>query len=193
MPWEKSFDEDVIVGRAMDVFWEKGYEPASMADLLEATGITRGSLYNAFGGKEALFFKALEKYDTDNRRALLAELEAVDDPLRAITLLFEGVVSETLTDPGKRGCFLVNTASDLAIHGEAVNALVRNGMRELEAFFRRCIEVGQARKQIPVGIEPAATAKGLMGMLVAIRVLGRGVFDEASLKTIATQAQRLLR
>ena len=92
MPWEKSFDEDVIVGRAMDVFWEKGYEPASMADLIAATGITRGSLYNAFGGKEALFFKALEKYDTDNRRALLAELEAVDDPLRAITLLFEGVV-----------------------------------------------------------------------------------------------------
>ena len=66
-------------------------------------------------------------------------------------------------------------------------------MRELEAFFRRCIEVGQARKQIPLGIEPEATAKGLMGMLVAIRVLGRGVFDEASLKTIAKQAQRLLR
>ena len=43
----------------------------------------------------------------------------------------------------------MNTASDLAIHGEEVNALVRNGLRELEAFFRRCIEVGQARQQIP--------------------------------------------
>ena len=193
MPWEKAFDEDVIVGRAMDVFWEKGYEPASMADLLVATGITRGSLYNAFGGKEALFFKTLEKYDAENRRAMLAELEAIDDPLRAMTLLFDSVVAETLADPLKRGCFLVNTAADLATHGEPVRALVRNGMRELEAFFRRCIEVGQARGKIPPAIEPATTAKGLMGLLVSIRVLGRGVFDEASLNTLAAQAQRLLR
>ena len=193
MPWEKAFDEDVIVGRAMDVFWEKGYEPASMADLLVATGITRGSLYNAFGGKEALFFKTLEKYDAENRRAMLAELEAIDDPLRAMTLLFDSVVAETLADPLKRGCFLVNTAADLATHGEPVRALVRNGMRELEAFFRRCIEVGLARGQIPPAIEPATTAKGLMGLLVSIRVLGRGVFDEASLNTLAAQAQRLLR
>ena len=84
MPWEKSFDEDEAVGKAMKVFWEKGYEPASMADLIAVTGITRGSLYNAFGGKEQLFIKALEKYDKDNRRAMLAKLEAMDDPQRAI-------------------------------------------------------------------------------------------------------------
>ncbi len=193
MPWEKTFDEDAAVGRAMHIFWEKGYEPASMADLIAGTGITRGSLYNAFGGKEPLFIKALEKYDKEHRRALLAELEAIDDPLRAIAALFDGLVAETLADPDRKGCFLVNTASDLATHGEAVNGIVRNGMRELQAFFRRCIEVGQARQQISLAIEPEATAKGLTGMVVAIRVLGRGVFDEASLKTIAAQAQRLLR
>ncbi|AOW14170.1 TetR family transcriptional regulator [Hydrogenophaga crassostreae] len=193
MPWEKSFDEDEIVGKAMNVFWEKGYEPASMADLIAGTGITRGSLYNAFGGKEALFIKALEKYDKDNRRALLAELEAVDDPVRAIAVLFDGLVAETVADAEKKGCFLVNTASDLATHGEEVNRLVRDGLRDFQAFFRRCIEVGQARQKIPLGIEPEAAAKGLMAMVVAIRVLGRGVFDEASLKTIAEQAQRLLR
>ena len=193
MPWEKSFDEDVVVGKAMLVFWEKGYEPASMADLIAGTGITRGSLYNAFGGKEPLFIKALEKYDKDHRRALLAELEAVDDPVRAIAMLFDGLVAETVADPQKKGCFLVNTASDLTAHGEEVNCLVRTGLREFQAFFRRCIEVGQARQQIPLGLEPDATAKGLMAMVVAIQVLGRGVFDEASLKTIAEQAKRLLR
>ncbi len=193
MPWEKSFDEDEIVGKAMNIFWEKGYEPASMAELIAGTGITRGSLYNAFGGKESLFIKALQKYDRDNRRALLSELEAVDDPVRAIAVLFDGLVAETVADTEKKGCFLVNTASDLGSHGEAVNSLVRNGLREFQAFFRRCIEVGQARRQIPQDLEPEATAKGLMAMVVAIRVLGRGVFDEASLKTIAEQAQRLLR
>lgn len=193
MPWEKSFDEDEIVGKAMNVFWEKGFEPASMADLIAGTGITRGSLYNAFGGKEPLFLKALQKYDKDNRRALLAELEAIDDPERAITALFEALVAETMADPQRKGCFLINTASDLATHGEEVNSVVRNGLRELQAFFRRSVEVGQARHQFPETLDPEATAKGLMAMVVAIRVLGRGMFDEASLRTIAAQAQRLLR
>lgn len=193
MPWEKSFDEDEAVGKAMKVFWEKGFEPASMANLIAGTGITRGSLYNAFGGKEQLFVKALLKYDKDNRRALLAELEAMDDPIRAIAALFDGIVAETVADPEKKGCFLVNTAAEIATHGEEVNRIIRNGLRELEAFLRRSLEVAQVRKQIPASLDPEATAKGLMAMIVGIRVLGRGVFDEAALKEIAAQAQRLLR
>ncbi len=193
MPWEKSFDEDEAVGKAMKVFWEKGFEPASMADLIASTGITRGSLYNAFGGKEQLFVKALQKYDKDRRRAMLADLEAMDDPARAIAALFDGLVAETVADTEKKGCFLVNTASELTTHGETVNRIVRNGLRELEAFLRRSLEVGQARKQIPETLDPEATAKALMAMIVAIRVLGRGMFDAAALRTIADQAQRLLR
>ncbi|TAL88947.1 MAG: TetR/AcrR family transcriptional regulator [Rhodanobacter sp.] len=192
MPWEKSFNEDEAVGKAMRVFWEKGYEPASMADLIAGIGISRGSLYNAFGGKEQLFVKALQKYDTDNRRAILAEMEAMDDPKRAIAALFDGIVAETVGDTRKKGCFLVNTAAELVTHGEEVNRIVRTGLRELEAFFQRSIEVAQARKQMPGSLDPATTAKGLVAMIVAIRLLGRGMFDEASLKAIAGQAQRLL-
>ncbi|HPR08165.1 MAG TPA: TetR/AcrR family transcriptional regulator [Denitromonas sp.] len=193
MPWEKSFDEDEAVGKAMKVFWEKGFEPASMADLIARTGITRGSLYNAFGGKEQLFVKALQKYDKDRRHAMLSALEAMDDPQRAIAALFDALVAETIADPEKKGCFLVNTASELTTHGEQVNGIVRAGLQETQAFLQRSIEAGQARQQFPAALDPDATAKGLMAMVVAIRVLGRGMFDAASLRTIAAQAQRLLR
>ncbi|TVO68439.1 TetR/AcrR family transcriptional regulator [Denitromonas ohlonensis] len=193
MPWEKSFDEDEAVGKAMKVFWEKGFEAASLADLIAGTGITRGSLYNAFGGKEQLFIRTLRKYDKDKRRVMLAELEAMDDPERAITALFDGIVAESLADAEKKGCFLVNTASEFTTHSEEINSIVRNGLRETEAFLRRSLEVGQARQQFPNTLDPAPTAKALMAMIVAIRVLARGLFDEASLKTIAAQAQRLLR
>ncbi|MDP1697928.1 MAG: TetR/AcrR family transcriptional regulator [Xanthomonadaceae bacterium] len=176
----------------MKVFWAKGFEPASMADLIASTGISRGSLYNAFGGKEQLFVKTLRKYDTDNRRAILAEMEAMDDPKNAIAALFDGIVADTLADSEKKGCFLINTASTLATQSEDVNQIVRNGLREIEAFFRRCIEVGQARKVFPQRIDPEATAKALLGMIVAIRVLGRGMFDKPALEAIAAQAQRLL-
>lgn len=192
MPREKTFDEDAAIGKAMHVFWEKGFEPASIANLLAETGISRGSLYNAFGGKEQLFVKALLKYDRENRRAMLAELEAMDDPRRAIAVLFEGIVAATLADTEKKGCFIVNTASELATHGEEVNRIVLNGLREFEAFLRRSVEVAQARKDMPASLDPEATAKALLAMIVAIRVLGRGAFDEPALRTIADQALRLL-
>lgn len=192
MPWEKSFNEDDAVEKAMKVFWEKGYEPASMADLISTTGITRGSLYNAFGGKEQLFIKSLSKYDQEFRRSFLAELEAMDDPKRAITIFFERIVDQTLADTEKKGCFIINTASELSTHGEEVNSIVHNGIRELEAFFRRSIEVAQMRGNISKSVNPVDTAKALLAMLVGIRILGRGVFDKIALTTISSQALRLI-
>ena len=192
MPWEKSFNEDDALAKAMLVFWEKGYASASMADLIEAMGITRGSLYNAYGGKEQLFTRSLQKYDRENRAAMLAKLEAMDDPKRAIATFFENIITETRTDSRNKGCFLVNTASELEEHGNEVNQVIRDGMAELDAFFRRSIELAQAREQLPTHLEATATAKGLSAMAVALRVLGRGAFDQAALRTIADQALRLL-
>lgn len=192
MPWEKSFDENEVLRKAMLVFWEKGFDSASIADLVEGTGINKGSLYNAYGGKHNLFVQALLKYDQDNRRATLAQLEALDQPKQAISGLFDHIVAETVADTERKGCFLVNTASEIATHDRDVADIVTQGLREVEAFFRRCVEVGQARGEIAKRLDPEATAKALLGLIVAIRVLGRGVFTEAALHTIADEGKRLV-
>jgi TetR/AcrR family transcriptional repressor of nem operon len=192
MPWKKSFNEEEVLEKAMHLFWEKGFEPTSIADLIEGTGINRGSLYNAFGGKQALFEKVLLKYDRDKRRALLAQLEALDDPKKAICDFFDNIVADTLSDTGKKGCFLINTASQIATHDEQVSEIITNGLREVEAFFRRSVEVGQARGVFCKKLNPENTAKALMAFLVAIRVLGRGAYSDAALKTIADEAKRLI-
>jgi len=192
MPWEKSFDEETAIENAMQVFWEKGFEPASITDLLEGTGLNRGSLYNAFGGKQQLFVKALLNYDQD-RKAMLARLEALDDPQKAITTFFDTTVANTVADQDHKGCFLFNTALQINMHDEEVNAIVTNGVREVEAFFRRCIEVGQARGEMPNELVPEATAKALLALIVSIRVLGRGVFAEAALHTVADEGKRMIR
>lgn len=192
MPWEKLFDEDEVLRKAMLVFWEKGFACASIADLIDGTGINKGSLYNAFGDKKHLFVRALLKYDQDNRKALLARLEALDNPKQAITELFDGVVAETVADTEHKGCFLINTASEIATHDDDIANIVTQGLRELEAFFRRGIEVGQARGEIAKHLDPEATAKTLLGLIVAIRVLGRGAFAEKALHTIADEGKRLV-
>ena len=192
MPWEKSFDEEAAIDSAMEVFWAKGFESASIADLIAQTGVNRGSLYNAFGGKRQLFVRALLKYDSVRRKTMLAELEALDDPRRAIRDFFANAVANTLADTEHKGCFLINTIAESGSLDEQVQDIVANGLRELEGFFRRCIEVGQARGEIHKAIDPAAKASALLAMALSIRVLGRGPYPEGSLRTIADEAIKLI-
>ncbi len=192
MPWEKSFIEDEAVGKAMELFWEKGYEPASISDLIEATGVNRGSLYNAFGGKQQLFVRAIRKYECDNSQKAISQLEALDSPVQAIHQLFGAIIEETIEDKERKGCFLINTASELGTHEDEVKSIVIKGLGRVEAFLRRSIEVAQARGEVAASIDAPATAKALFALIVGIRVLGRGAFDREALDLIADQAKRLL-
>jgi len=193
MPWEKSFDEDDAVREAMLLFWEKGFQPTSISELLAKTGLNRGSLYNAFGGKRPLFIKALAKYDSEVRGGALAKLEALDNPVLAIEKLFDSTVAEVVADERKKGCFLVNTASEIAHHNDDVVEITNNGMRKFEAFFRRCIEAGKTRGEIRGDLDPESTAKKLLALTTAIRVLGRGLFNESDLQTIADEAKQTIK
>ena len=188
MPWEKSFDVDKAVQNAMVLFWEKGYTDSSMAALLNVTGLTKGSFYNAFGSKRALFVKSLLKYDTQNRRALLQQLGAMDKPRFAIEEFFNRIIQSAAEDAERKGCFLINTSLELSAHDEETQSIVINALKEVETFFKQMIELGQIRGEITDSINAQELSKSLLGTLVSIRVLGRGVFDTDELKTLAKNA-----
>ena len=191
MPWEKSFNEQKAIENAMLVFWEKGYEATSISNLTESTGINRGSLYNAFGGKRQLFIQSLLKYDLDIRKTTLAELENLDNPTLAFKSLFDLLVQQALDDTQKKGCFLVNTALEFKFHDSHIQSIVTQGFMEFEGFFRHGIEVSQTRGEMPSTLDSQGVAKALLSLVIAIRVLGRGVYDESALRIIADQARLL--
>lgn len=192
MPWEKSFDVDQATRRAMTVFWSKGYDATSLPDLLEATGINRGSFYNAFGSKRNLFLLTLLTYDREERRAMLDELGALSDPIQAISEVFDKMIVHSLADKDKRGCFLVNTALELARHDEQVGEAVRKGFDDLERFFLEQIMAAQIKGSIRPDMDPQETAKGLLSLSVGLRVMARGIATPASLSAIKRQALQLL-
>jgi AcrR family transcriptional regulator len=98
----RGFDADEALERAMMVFWEQGYEGASLTDLTRAMGITRKSMYAAFGNKEELFRKALERY-TEGPAAYAAR--ALDKPTaREVATAFLAGSVRTTTRPGCPGC-----------------------------------------------------------------------------------------
>lgn len=192
MPWEKSFNIDKAVENAMLLFWKKGYTDSSMAELLNVTGLTKGSLYNAFGSKRGLFIESFTKYDKE-ARASLHELMAMDSPTKAINTFFEGLVHSTVSDEDKKGCFTVNMMICINFYDEEIQKLVRGSVQSVETFFKQIVELGHVRGEIPKHVSAEKTAKLLVSVMVSIRVLGRGIYSPEDLKTLSELAFSLIK
>ena len=192
MPWEKKFDEAEALDKAMQAFWARGFEATSVQDLVDCMGLNRGSIYAAFGGKRQLFIRALEHYETHHRRAWLTMLRERHSPRAAILALFEGAIGAALSDHGRSGCFLINTAIELSPHDDEIARAVAAGLAETEAFFRDLVLEGQRAGEIPPNVDPVQTARTLLGLLAGLRVLARSRPERPLLETLADQAAALL-
>ena len=109
----KAFDAEKAMDGAIDCFWARGYEATSVRDLAEHMGIGGASLYNAFGGKRALFVAALERYADRSSRERITRLEATGQPRQAIEAFLAEVIERSLKDPGRKGCLFVNASLDV--------------------------------------------------------------------------------
>lgn len=187
MPWEKKFDAAATLDRALDAFWSRGYEATSMQELVESTGVNRASLYATYGDKRALFQAALRRYD-DDRRRMLARLEAQCEPREAIRQLFSSFTNEVDPDGSNKGCFLTNTALELAAHDPEIRAFVAAAQSDVEAFFYRLLVKGKESGDIASHINPADTSRTLLATLLGLVVLVRSRPQRTLLQTIVEDA-----
>jgi TetR/AcrR family transcriptional repressor of nem operon len=192
MPWEKQFDVDEVLEKAMHAFWSRGYEATSMQDLVTRTGVNRGSLYATYRDKHALFLAALRMYDERQRRNRLADLEARYGPREAIRQLLLAFALSVSDKSGNRGCFLTNTALELAAHDREAGKIVAHAQAEIEAFFARMIRQGQKAGEIGPGVDSDETASGLLASLVGLAVLSRSRPEPSLMKAIVAEADRRL-
>lgn len=192
MPWKKQFDVDAAREKAKALFWNRGYEATSMDDLLESMGINRGSFYATFGSKREVYTDVLRRYDQEHRRDVLERLKRKHSPREAILALFEGVRSEARGRSGTKGCFLANATLELAASDKAVASIVREAFAETEGFFLKTIQEGQRAGEIRDEIDPRATARSLLGMLLGMRVLARAGVPPAVLESITRQVSGML-
>lgn len=191
MPWEKGFNVEKTLQKVMQAFWAHGYEATSLQDLVDCTQVNRASLYTTYGGKRDLFLAALCLY-TKVRRTRLTELERCNSPREAVRQLFQGFVEQAVRDKARRGCFLTNTALELAAHDAETARIVAKSQANLEAFFRRMVEAGQAKGEIPANLDPVATSQGLLAALLGLLVLARSRPDRKLLQGVADEALRRL-
>ena len=169
----REFDIDEALDAALGLFWRKGFEATSMADLTAAMGIQKGSLYQAFGDKKSLFLRALDRYTAGGREGLkeMVESQAPIEVLRSwIGMACGKGASE---DGAPRGCFCVNVTTELAPHDEDVAARLDehwSGVRELLA---KVVKDGQTAGELRANLNPDRTAQSLVAFVAGTQVLAR--------------------
>jgi len=165
----REFDPDVALAAALRVFWERGYEGASMAELTEAMGITKPSLYSCFGNKEALFRKALDLYEREKLSYVGAALEAPTARGVAERLL-NGALRTHCGDKDPQGC--LGVISTVACGGEA-EAIRKEVIARRASSERAMIErFERARKEgdLPEHVDPEALAQYLTTVMQGLSV-----------------------
>src|SRR5438067_1341968 len=173
MARNKDFDEDQLLNKAMDLFWNKGYHPTSTQDLVDGLGISRSSIYNTYTDKKTPFTKALQQYQAKNTGAALTLLNDAGDAEEAIKQILYGVIRESEEDTLAKGCFMVNTAIELSPHDKDIAALVANNNQSVEDALTKIIEKGQREGQFNTHLHPKAAARFIFGTIAGLRVYAR--------------------
>ncbi|MEM9569058.1 MAG: TetR/AcrR family transcriptional regulator, partial [Cyanobacteria bacterium P01_E01_bin.34] len=138
----KQFDPDVALQQAMEVFWAKGYEAASLSELMARMGISKKSLYDTFGNKRSLFLKALEHYSRTVLQDMNSQLAGSGSPLRNLETLFQEL-QVMHSQPRSHGCMLGTNIADFDSDDEEVASVLRGYLTQLESIYARAIRQAQ--------------------------------------------------
>ncbi|MBZ4033283.1 TetR/AcrR family transcriptional regulator [Flavobacterium sp. 17A] len=169
----KEFNEDQALDKAIEIFWHKGYNGTSAQDLVNHLGLSRSSLYDTFGDKQKLFVKSLKRYQKQNHDVLIELLENAPNIKTAFTEIFKQAVIESLQDRITKGCFMVNSSVELAMHDPEIAKIVHDNQKTVEDIFSKAIKKGQDLGQISDKQEARSLARFIFNNYSGIRVLAR--------------------
>jgi AcrR family transcriptional regulator len=165
----REFDEDEVLQQALQVFWAQGYEGTSLDDLLSAMGLTKSSLYKAFGSKEDLFWRVTDRYHRDYlsfRTAALSE----PTPRRIVERLLYGMADLHTGENTPPGCLETGAALACSPGSESVRVQLAQSRERFRLFLRDRLEVARKAGPLPAGMTSEEAA-----MLVAAVIQGMAV------------------
>src|SRR5262245_61193207 len=177
----RQFDEQEVIALALDVFWRKGLHDATMQDLAAATGVQRGSLYNAYGDKEAIFLRAFDQY-AEQFLETSGNALAQGDAAGRLQKFFDVIVVNMTSGSPPRGCLTTRTALDAAISSPAVRQRVQGLLSRLEELVGRAI--GSAPNGRP-GIDANRLARVIVTFTRGLAVMERAGYSRKQLKEAA--------
>lgn len=181
MPRVKLFDEQEALTKAMNLFWKQGYAATSIQDLVSHLGINRASLYDTFGDKEQLFRKSFELYRRNNLEGLKQFLGSHEDMREGFTKLFEQAIQEAVEDADRKGCFVVNTTTELVPNDESIAKVLESNKIDFENIFLEYLQKGEDTGQLKTDQDLQSIAALFYTLYNGLRVVSKVQPDKKSL------------
>ena len=193
MPRSKTFDKEVVLNKAMELFWEKGFHATSIQDLVTHLGINRASLYDTFGDKEKLFLSSIESYIEHNQNNIKQYLSQFENVVEGIRSLFHMGIDQALSDRNCiKGCFVVNMTTELLPGKGDMEALLQANMKSFVKVISQTIKSGQAQGQVNTSINPREFAKLLFSFNNGLHVVAKLNPSKSELKAQVDSIVNLL-
>jgi TetR/AcrR family transcriptional regulator, transcriptional repressor for nem operon len=183
------FDRDAVLDQAGEIFWRLGYDVVTIQGLETATGLGRGSLYNAFGDKEGLFLAALDRYVSKHGSAPFQYLET---PIVAegIRLMLNAIIKRMSDPANPRGCLLTNASLTYGTGSSRIDADVADKIKTMEMLLEKAITRARKEGQIPASANPRQLARFYCAIAQSLGVTHRALGDTAGLRDIVAVAMR---
>jgi len=184
----REFDTNKALGRAMRVFWERGYHATSIQDLMKAAGVQKQSLYCAFGDKRSLFLKCLNLYTRQFLLEIQKMLNGEGSPLAGIerVMRFASEAPDPKSFPP--GCLMANTALELGLDDPGVADAIRRMFRGIEKMLGAAVRKAQTQGQISKNLDCVAVGQSLANTISGIRILEKTGASKQQVRTVIETA-----
>lgn len=192
MPRVKLFDENEVLTKAMNLFWKQGYSATSVQDLVSHLGINRASIYDTFGDKEKLFKKSFALYRKINIEGLNQFLQSRPDIKSGFSELFDNAIQEAISDEDKKGCFVVNTTTELTPNDESLYEVLETNKQDFINIFFEYLKKGKESGQLNSSQDLKSLATLFYTLYNGIRIVSKIRPNEKELKDSVHLAMTLL-
>jgi AcrR family transcriptional regulator len=185
----RTYQPEVALGKALDLFRRDGFAATSLDELSAATGMNRPSLYGAFGDKRDLYIKSYQRY-RDDARAAMVDIFRDEMPVRKRLQRIYAVALDIYLsgDEGPRGCFTVMTAASEAVFDPDIRAMVLEGFAELDKGFATCFRLAKEKGELPELATPTVLGQLASATLHSIAIRARAQVPRKELEAIVTGA-----
>jgi len=173
MPRVKLFDENEVLIKAMNLFWKQGYSATSVQDLVSHLGINRASIYDTFGDKDKLFKKSFQLYRKQSSEGLIQFFENKQNVKIGFSELFKNAIQEAVNDKERKGCFVVNTITELVPNDESLNEVLEINKQDFINIFFEYLKKGKESGQLKTNQDLKSLATLFYTLYNGIRVVSK--------------------
>ena len=178
-----AYNSNTVLSAAVETFWRHGYSASSVAQLLAATGLNRGSLYNSFGDKRGLFIAALDFYYARYTGVVLQLLQHSPNPVAGILAVFEMTMFDLPDEHRRKGCLLVNSVAELSDNESELAERALAHLRTVQSGFAKALQRARDQGLWPrPDADPQLAADLLFQYMTGLRISTRFDADPESLR-----------